>query len=266
MQFCTSLETMLNEVRVLKGLRHPYVMSADDVFLDDANFYIIQPLCEGRDLFDRIVNKHPLGYPENDAATLVANLVEGVRFLHSNEIVHRDIKPENILLSGESDVEIVITDFGLAKRDATCKTFCGTPQYFAPEVLQRQNTVTGEGEYGKAADMWSVGVVAYVVLSGAPAFPGSELEEAITTAAFSPMVGRRWKGVSADAKNFVSSLLMVTPGDRLTADEALLHPWIAGRCSYNSDKEKRKADALEDPVACDDMDAPAKKRDSNTRK
>lgn len=93
MQFLnTSMDSIMNEVQVLKGLRHPFVMSADDVFMDDNNFYIIQPLCDGKDLFERIVSKHPMGYPEHDAATLVANLVEGVKFLHSHNIIHRDLK------------------------------------------------------------------------------------------------------------------------------------------------------------------------------
>lgn len=93
MQFLdSSMDSIMNEVQVLKGLRHPFVMSADDVFMDDNHFYIIQPLCIGKDLFDRIVSKHPYGYPELEAATLVANLVEGVRFLHSHGIVHRDLK------------------------------------------------------------------------------------------------------------------------------------------------------------------------------
>jgi serine/threonine protein kinase len=166
------------------------------------------------------------------------------------------LKPENILLVGDaSDVAIVITDFGLAKRDATCKTFCGTPQYFAPEVLERQGTVAGQGEYGKAADMWSVGVVAYVVLSGAPAFPGDRLEECISTATFSPMSGRRWHGVSEEAKDFVRHLLVKSPEQRPTAVEASKHKWIANKSTYSGDEssgsDKRKGDEC--------MCAPAKK-------
>lgn len=135
----------------------------------------------------------------------------------------------------------MITDFGLAKRDSTCKTFCGTPQYFAPEVLQRQNTITGEGEYGKAADMWSLGVVAYVVLSGAPAFPSDRLEDAISEAAFTPMAGRRWQGVSQAAKDFVQSLLVVATNERPTAALAAKHAWVDGKSSHK-EKEKRKHD------------------------
>lgn len=160
--------------------------------------------------------------------------------------MYLSLKPENILLSGESDVGIVITDFGLAKRDSTCKTFCGTPQYFAPEVLQRQNTIAGQGEYGKAADMWSLGVVAYVVLSGAPAFPGDRLEDAISEGAFTPMTGRRWVGVSQAAQNFVRSLLVVSTEDRPTAEVAAKHEWVDGRSSH-IETEKRKNDNMAAP-------------------
>ena len=132
---------------------------------------------------------------------------------------------QNVLLSNYgSDVEIFITDFGLAKRDATCKTFCGTPAYFAPEVLQRQDTVAGQGNYGKEADLWSVGVLTYVVLSGSPAFPS---DSSIAAGRFTPMTGRRWESVSPEAKAFVAALIEVNPMMRLTATQALGHPWLA---------------------------------------
>jgi len=144
--FSSDIDTLMNEVRVLKGLKHPSIIGSEDVFQDASSLFIIQPLCEGGDLFDRIVDKHPGGYPEDLARELVARLTKAVQFLHAKEIVHRDLKPENILLSSlGSDIDIKITDFGLAKRDAACKTFCGTPAYFAPEVLQRQRTVLGQG-------------------------------------------------------------------------------------------------------------------------
>ena len=103
------------------------------------------------------------------------NVLDAVRYLHSREIIHRDLKPENILLtSADDDCNVKLTDFGLAKRanQEGLKTFCGTPQYFAPEVLMRKTTVKGQGTYGRSADMWSIGVILFILLSGT--FPFEE--------------------------------------------------------------------------------------------
>lgn len=120
-----------------------------------------------------------------------------------------------------------VADFGLSKRAKACKTFCGTPQYFAPEVLERQGTVYGVGEYGKAADMWSVGVVLYVLLSGSPAFNNAHLDEDIATGTYRPMKGKKWSRISDDAQDLVRKLLVVNPRQRLTAEQTKQHPWLA---------------------------------------
>ena len=132
-----------------------------------------------------------------------------------------------MLVGQDDDVDCRITDFGLAKRDNACKTFCGTPAYFAPEVLERQSSSAGEGEYGKEADMWSLGVLAYVVLSGAPAFDGNSMEDKIIQGRFNPMTGKRWDKVSADAKSFIAALIIPSPQLRLTASQARQHAWIS---------------------------------------
>eukprot|EP00640_Fibrocapsa_japonica_P006530 CAMPEP_0113951730 /NCGR_PEP_ID=MMETSP1339-20121228/87644_1 /TAXON_ID=94617 /ORGANISM="Fibrocapsa japonica" /LENGTH=183 /DNA_ID=CAMNT_0000960069 /DNA_START=81 /DNA_END=628 /DNA_ORIENTATION=- /assembly_acc=CAM_ASM_000762 len=144
--------------------------------------------------------------------------------------MHRDLKPENILMvSPDSDIDVKITDFGLAKQadQDGLKTFCGTPQYFAPEVLQRRGTVRGQGRYGKEADMWSLGVICYILLSGTMPFNDAELYDHIENANYT-MEGQEWENVSDVAKHFVESLLAVKPKDRLTADRALKHPWFTG--------------------------------------
>ena len=126
----------MNEVDVTKGVSHPNIISTRAVFRDDSSVYIIQPLMLGGDLFDRIASCHPTGYPEASARLLMKQLVAAVGYLHDRDIVHRDLKPENILLESlESDTKMRIADFGLSKKGKACKTFCGTPQYFAPEVL-----------------------------------------------------------------------------------------------------------------------------------
>mmetsp|Transcript_68519 Transcript_68519/g.190538 ORF Transcript_68519/g.190538 Transcript_68519/m.190538 type:complete len:282 (-) Transcript_68519:4-849(-) len=182
----------------------------------------------GSDLFERIVTRYAKGYPEDLARTLMAQILAAVRYLHERDILHRDLKPENIMLATkESDTDIKLADFGLAKAQAQCKTFCGTPQYYAPEVLKRQETTLHQGRYGPAADMWSVGVILYVVLSGSPAFRGESLDQQIHTGRYKPMTGERWADVSECAKDLVKKLLTVSETERLTVTQAQAHDWFA---------------------------------------
>lgn len=132
-----------------------------------------------------------------------------------------------MLMNYHSDVDVRVTDFGLAKKGAHCKTFCGTPAYYAPEVLSRQNTVAGAGMYGAEADCWSIGVIAYVVLSGTPAFPSQMLNESISAGEFIPMTSKKWAACSEASKAFVKALLVVSPSERLTAAQAKQHAWLS---------------------------------------
>jgi serine/threonine protein kinase len=132
-----------------------------------------------------------------------------------------------MLMNYHSDVDVRVTDFGLAKKGTHCKTFCGTPAYYAPEVLSRQNTLAGAGMYGAEADCWSIGVIAYVVLSGTPAFPSQMLNESISTGEFVPMTSKKWAACSEASKAFVKALLVVSPSERLTAAQAKQHAWLS---------------------------------------
>mmetsp|Transcript_43853 Transcript_43853/g.86455 ORF Transcript_43853/g.86455 Transcript_43853/m.86455 type:complete len:471 (+) Transcript_43853:94-1506(+) len=248
----SSTDSILNEVQVLKGIRHPAVIAAEDIFLQEEMLLIILPLCQGGDLFDRIVSKHPLGYPEASALSVISRVVDAVAFLHENNVIHRDLKPENILLSGESDTECLLTDFGLAKRDAKCKTFCGTPAYFAPEVLAAGHDTTAV--YGKEADCWSIGVLTYVLLSGSPAFPTATLNEAVSSASFTPMEGLRWEGVSSSAKDFICKFLVVSPENRLTAAQAKHHTWLLGPRAVT------QAEEIPEAPKCSDTTSNVRKR------
>ena len=131
-------------------------------------------------------------------------------------------------MSKTSDIDVKITDFGLAKRTTRdgLKTFCGTPQYFAPEVLKRRNTVAGVGRYGREADMWSLGVILYILLSGFPPFSDHTLFDQIQNACYS-LEGAEWEVVSACAKDLIRQLLTASPITRFTAHQAIAHPWIA---------------------------------------
>lgn len=146
------------EASTLQGLDHPYVVKLVDVFVSPGQaVYLVMELLHGGDLFDRIVQKGK--YTEDESRRVMRRLLNAIFYLHEiKNVVHRDLKPENILCSNrESDIDVKLTDFGLAKSvtEDGLKTFCGTPQYFAPEVLRRRHTVAGRGRYGKEADCWS---------------------------------------------------------------------------------------------------------------
>ena len=151
----------------MRGLVHPNIIRIKDTFETDHVIFIVMELVRGGDLFDRIVEKGKYG--EEAARIVMQKLLSAVQYLHENNIIHRDLKPENVLLvSPHNDTDVKLTDFGLAKKASQegLKTFCGTPQYFAPEVLKRKKSVSGSGRYGTSADMWSLGVVLYILLSG----------------------------------------------------------------------------------------------------
>jgi serine/threonine protein kinase len=219
---------LTKEAELLRSLRHPHIIHLEDIFADNKRLYLVMELSSGGDLFDRVVKKKH--YPEAEAKIVMTQILEAMAYLHEKNIAHRDIKPENILLvSKSSDVDIKLTDFGLAKKvdeSGKMKTFCGTPQYFAPEVLQRRHTTKGAGTYSLAADMWSIGVIMFVLLEGNYPFNESTLSQQITTAQYS-FAAPVWKKVSEQAKDLIRKLLVVDPAARLTAKQALAHEWFS---------------------------------------
>ena len=207
---------------------YPYPFRIKESFETDKVIFIIMELVSGGDLFDRIIERGR--FSEESARSVMHKILDAVKYLHSNKIIHRDLKPENILLvSDSSDVEIKITDFGLAKRTNRdgLKTFCGTPQYFAPEVLQRKDSVAGQGRYGVEADMWSLGVILYILLSGSFPFEEDNLFDQIQNATYSTS-GPEWSTISDTAKHLVRSLMCLRIKQRITVTEALNHPWMKG--------------------------------------
>ena len=161
---------------------------------------------------------------------------KGMHYLEEKNFIHRDLKPENILLTHpHDDCDIKLTDFGLAKRanQDGLKTFCGTPQYFAPEVLMRKSTVKGVGSYGRSADMWSIGVILFILLSGTFPFEEDNLLDAIESAQYSTE-REEWGDVSASAKHLVQALMTLRPDQRLTVQQAMTHPWILSQPSVSA--------------------------------
>ncbi|CAE7561591.1 Chek2 [Symbiodinium microadriaticum] len=194
-------------------------------------------LVRGGELFDAIVSSKTLN--EVEAKYIFRQLLEGVGYMHSKNVIHRDLKPENILIGSSMELpppltgtlrEVKIADFGLSKiineGSSLAKTFVGTPQYWAPEVL---NVQRGGGVYTQAADFWSLGAVLFVMLGGRYPFDGKAmpLEEQIRTASYS-MTSPAWQRVSEEAKDMVRGLLKVNPNDRLKLEDCIVHPWMGG--------------------------------------
>lgn len=218
-----------DEASILQSLNHPYIIKLIDVFIhpEKKAVYLVMELIQGGDLFDRIVAKGR--YTEIESRRVMRRLLAAIFYLHEKrDIVHRDLKPENILcVSRHDDVNVKLTDFGLAKSitEDGLKTFCGTPQYFAPEVLRRRHTVAGRGRYDKKADMWSLGVILYILLCGAPPFDASSSFDT-TQDKYIRMQGKKWENISESAKELVKSLLKTDPSTRISVVDACEHEWI----------------------------------------
>lgn len=156
-------DTLESEVAVLRKVNHKYIVKLFEVFQCAERVYLVMELATGGELFERIVSRG--SFTEKDATEVLCMVLEGVRYLHSLGITHRDLKPENLLYYHPGpDSRILITDFGLSKtrqnaKNETMDTTCGTPEYIAPEILLRQ-------PYTNAVDMWSIGVITHVLLSG----------------------------------------------------------------------------------------------------
>lgn len=236
----TSREDVLREVAATCGLCHPGIARLVEYHETDTRVAIVTELLQGEDLQQAL---HLTGEPlsEDDARVLTRKLLETLRYLHSNGVIHRDLKLENVVLAKSRDMSSAkITDFGLAYRSPTKGHIprlvdgCGSPAYVAPEVL-RAGAPSNRGDkyYGKECDLWSLGVLLFVVLSGGLLpFTGrtiKELYSRILAADFDFEDDPAWLLVSPDAKDFLCGLLRIDPADRLTIEEALQHPWLSKR-------------------------------------
>jgi len=210
------------EVDILKKVKHPNIIALRDLYETSEKLYLVMELVTGGELFDKIVEKGQ--YTEKEASAIVGKILSAVDYLHDNGIAHRDLKPENLLLRSLNDTDVMISDFGLSKivgEDKMMATACGTPYYVAPEVLQASG-------YDKDVDLWSIGVISYLLLCGFPPFYGESLPEVFEQImkADYDFPDPYWSEVSKDAKDFISKLLVVDPKKRLTAKSAMKHNWI----------------------------------------
>lgn len=218
-------DALKDEIAVLKELKHQHIIRLYDVFDESQYYYLVTEKMSGGELFDRIVQKSY--YNEKEARDVCKILFEALRYCHSHKVAHRDLKPENLLLFSEhNDSDIKIADFGFAKKclaPNSLTTQCGTPGYVAPEILEGV-------PYDTKADMWSLGVIMYILLGGYPPFIEQnqrDLFRKIRKGQYE-FHEEYWGQVSSDAKELIASLLTVSPARRLSGSEALLNKWIMG--------------------------------------
>lgn len=217
---------LINEINILKSLDHPNIIKVYEYYNTKRKLFIISELCTGGELFDKI--SHDKVFNEKVSAHVMKQLLSAVQFCHSKGIIHRDLKPENILLESVEEARkefftVKVIDFGTSdvlKKNKLLDKQIGTPFYIAPEVLNNA--------YNEKCDLWSCGVIMYILLCGVPPFYGDtddEIYARVKEGKFS-MDGPEWEDISPEAKDLIKSLLRKDIAKRLSAEQALNHPWF----------------------------------------
>lgn len=227
-----ALEGVESEMEVLRSINHERVVKLHDFYEDHESFYFVMDLVEGGDLMDFVAANGAVD--ENACCEIAFQILEAVNYMHDMNITHRDLKPDNILIEQDSPVLIKVTDFGLAKKGSALKTFCGTLAYIPPELIQ--DTVNSHQlkprylrpEYTTQVDMWSLGCLVYVIMTGHLPFSASSEEDLfiqIKSGEFhqGPLSMNK---ISAKGKDFLKALICTDPHERLTASQALKHSWF----------------------------------------
>ncbi|XP_016890918.1 calcium/calmodulin-dependent protein kinase type II delta 2 chain isoform X3 [Cynoglossus semilaevis] len=220
------------EARICRLLKHPNIVRLHDSISEEGFHYLVFDLVTGGELFEDIVAREY--YSEADASHCIQQILESVHHCHVNGIVHRDLKPENLLLASKlKGAAVKLADFGLAIEvqgdQQAWFGFAGTPGYLSPEVLRKD-------PYGKAVDMWACGVILYILLVGYPPFWDEDqhrLYQQIKAGAYD-FPSPEWDTVTPEAKDLINKMLTINPSKRITATEALKHPWICQRSTVAS--------------------------------
>ncbi|XP_070545079.1 calcium/calmodulin-dependent protein kinase type II delta chain-like isoform X4 [Ptychodera flava] len=215
------------EARICRLLKHPNIVRLHDSIAEEGFHYLVFDLVTGGELFEDIVAREY--YSESDASHCIQQILESVEHCHRHGVVHRDLKPENLLLASKAKgAAVKLADFGLAIEvqgdQQAWFGFAGTPGYLSPEVLRKD-------PYGKPVDIWACGVILYILLVGYPPFWDEDqhrLYAQIKAGAYD-YPSPEWDTVTPEAKNLINSMLQVIPSKRITAAEALQHPWIQNR-------------------------------------
>ncbi|XP_066475116.1 calcium/calmodulin-dependent protein kinase type II subunit gamma isoform X5 [Tiliqua scincoides] len=220
------------EARICRLLKHPNIVRLHESISEEGFHYLVFDLVTGGELFEDIVAREY--YSEADASHCIHQILESVNHIHQHDIVHRDLKPENLLLASKcKGAAVKLADFGLAievqGEQQAWFGFAGTPGYLSPEVLRKD-------PYGKPVDIWACGVILYILLVGYPPFWDEDqhkLYQQIKAGAYD-FPSPEWDTVTPEAKNLINQMLTINPAKRITADQALKHPWVCQRSTVAS--------------------------------
>ncbi|XP_067857271.1 calcium/calmodulin-dependent protein kinase type II subunit beta isoform X32 [Heptranchias perlo] len=220
------------EARICRLLKHSNIVRLHDSISEEGFHYLVFDLVTGGELFEDIVAREY--YSEADASHCIHQILDSVNHIHQHDIVHRDLKPENLLLASKcKGAAVKLADFGLAievqGEQQAWFGFAGTPGYLSPEVLRKE-------AYGKPVDIWACGVILYILLVGYPPFWDEDqhkLYQQIKAGAYD-FPSPEWDTVTPEAKNLINQMLTINPAKRITATEALKHPWVCQRSTVAS--------------------------------
>ena len=230
---------ILNEINILRTLDHPNILKIFEFYSSKESYSIVTELCQGGELFQEIIDRGP--FNETYAAYVMLQILSAINYCHGMKIVHRDLKPENILIverDSSSRPRIKIADFGTSKmfeKGAVQRKLVGSSYYIAPEVLKKH--------YDEKCDIWSCGVIMYILLSGRPPFGGDSDKEIMDKVAKGEydLESSPFDTLSSSGKDLIKKLLIMDPKKRISAQEALSHPWFQENKSkelYNRIKDE----------------------------
>ncbi|XP_029364133.1 serine/threonine kinase 17a like [Echeneis naucrates] len=238
---------ILNEIAVLESAKaNPYVVALHEVYETNTEIILVLECAAGGEIFDQCVDENNDAFTEKDVIRLAKQILNGVAFLHRNNVVHLDLKPQNILLTSARPLgDIRIVDFGLSRRMdniTEVREILGTPEYVAPEILDYDPIST-------ATDMWSIGVLIYVMLTSESPFQGDNKQMTFLNISQVNVDYSQdtFEGISPLAVDFIKSLLLKNPRKRATAEECLKHPWLNPHSHSHSHLVNRSASSLDEP-------------------
>ncbi|XP_026636912.1 serine/threonine-protein kinase 33 isoform X2 [Microtus ochrogaster] len=271
----SAVKLLEREVSILKSVKHKHIIHLEQVFETPKQMYLVMELCEDGELKEVLdVKGH---FSENETRLIIQSLASAIAYLHNKDIVHRDLKLENIMVkssflddNNEMNLNIKVTDFGLAVRkhgsrsEGMMQTTCGTPIYMAPEVINAH-------EYSQQCDIWSIGVIMYLLLCGEPPFLANSEEKLFELIRKGELQFEDpvWDSVSDSAKNVLKQLMKVDPAHRITAKELLDNQWLTGN-TFSSVRPtnvlemmkewKNNPESDEDTTTAEKMEQPAKEK------